>query len=1008
MRTNLQIKLRIGVPFLIVVALLGGVLTHGEALAAPARAPVAAAQAATLPATACTGTGTVTCNLWAVAGSITLPDLTTVTAWGYAAESAPSSGTPGPLSLPGPVLIVSQGDTVTVNLTNNLAEPTALLFQGQALAPDLTGVAAGDSTAYTFVATHAGTYLYEAGLLDNAQHQAAMGMYGTLVVRPATAGRAYGDAATAFDDETLVVLSEIDPALNNSATPANFDMRNYTPKYFLINGKAHPQTDPIATAAGNRVLLRYVNAGMQHHTMALLGLHQTIVAKDGSYLQYSRRVVAETIAPGETLDAIATTPATAVAGSKFALYDGSFLLHNDAASTTGGMLTFLTVGAAPPPGADVTGPATSLVTLTPNPSNGTVSVSLSAVVSDAATGNSNVSAAEYFMDAPGAEGAGTAMAGAFGSPTVSDVGATIAVGALAAGNHTIYVHGQDSAGNWGSFSFAVLSLDKTGPATSALTLAPNPSNGAVNVALHATGDDSASGGSNVVAAEYFIGADPGLGLGTAITPNFAAAVVSLDASIPAAIVAALSEGTHVVSVRSQDALGNWGAVAAINLLLDKTGPATSDLSAAPNPNNGALAFNANTPAVRVTATFDDATAGNSNIAMAEGFLDTLGANGTGFPFVPSDGLFNSPTEAGYADIPLATINALAVGNHTIYAHGKDAAGNWGTAITVILVIDKTKPAVSTVGASPNPTNTRYTNNTSFVLSASAADVGTGVSNIVQVEWYEGPDPGFGQGAAMYTALPATFTPALAVDVLATVDFAARGWAAGNHTLYVRARDAVGNWSLSVSKVVNVVLPNAIFSDGFEVGLAPPWTSRMGVNVSRTAAAAQAGSFGMRVTVTGNTPGYVTDGTPLLDASYHARFYFNPNSMANGLNSAIIFRGMNAANQSIFQVQCRRASAGGAYQVRLVVSRAGGATTTNWYPITNNAWHAIEIDWASGTAASARLYTDGTLKQTLTGLNTSAYLLDLVQLGPLGGLGVGASGAPYFDNFVSTRRSLIGL
>ena len=43
-----------------------------------------------------------------------------------------------------------------------------------------------------------------------------MGLYGALVVRPATAGQAYDDAATAFDDEAVLVLSEIDPALNNA------------------------------------------------------------------------------------------------------------------------------------------------------------------------------------------------------------------------------------------------------------------------------------------------------------------------------------------------------------------------------------------------------------------------------------------------------------------------------------------------------------------------------------------------------------------------------------------------------------------------------------------------------------------------------------------------------------------------------------------------------------------------------------------------------------------------
>ncbi len=53
--------------------------------------------------------------------------------------------------------------------------------------PDTTGVAAGASTIYTFTASSPGTFLYEAGLTPNGQHQVAMGLYGALIVRPTAA-----------------------------------------------------------------------------------------------------------------------------------------------------------------------------------------------------------------------------------------------------------------------------------------------------------------------------------------------------------------------------------------------------------------------------------------------------------------------------------------------------------------------------------------------------------------------------------------------------------------------------------------------------------------------------------------------------------------------------------------------------------------------------------------------------------------------------------------------------
>jgi len=89
-----------------------------------------------------------------------------------------------------------------------------------------------------------------------------------------------------------------------------------------------------------------------------------------------------------------------------------------------------------------------------------------------------------------------------------------------------------------------------------------------------------------------------------------------------------------------------------------------------------------------------------------------------------------------------------------------------------------------------------------------------------------------------------------------------------------------------------------------------------------------------------------------------------------------------------------------------VLRSGGQTSTSWYTISNAA-HAIEIDWQSAASASSRLYIDGVLKQTLSGLNTSAYLLDSVRLGPSAGLGGGSSGTEYFDSFVSNNSSYIG-
>ncbi len=821
------------------------------------------AQTAGLPAETCTYdslTNTRSCELWATSGTLDLPGGASVPIWGYANTAGEAA------ALPGPALVANQGENLEVILHNGLSESTSLLFAGQGMATDLTGVAAGGTTTYTFGASQAGTFLYEAGLLPNSQHQTAMGMFGALIVRPAGApGQAYADASSAFDDEALVVLSEVDPALNNSADPAAFDMRDYKPQYWLINGKSYPQTDAIPSTAGNTVLLRYINAGLLPHSMGVLGLDQTLLASDGIELPYSRKVVVQNIAPGQTMDMLVGMPATVPAGGgNYALYDTNLLLHNNGAAGFGGMMTFITLADGTLPG---TGPSTTSVSLSPNSTTSPTAVSLSATIPGATS-------AEYFIDVQGASGSGSSMSPGAGT---DEWIATLSTAGLSTGDHTIYVHGSDGT-IWGAFNFAVLHLDNDGPMTKALVLSPNPSNGIVPVTLTATGDDTMSGGSNIAAAEYFIDAPGADGSALNMSVNQSAPIASLNATLPAGLAA----GMHTVYVHSQDTFGHWGPFATVDLIVDTGGPTASNVMVTPD-----LLYSR--VAVQVDATLTDV----DNVKKAEGFIDTPGTSGTGFPLTPRDGLFNEPSEDAYATIPFATINALSPGVHTVYVHGMDSSGNWG-------------------------------------------DFGSAIFEI---------------------------------------------------------------------------LPEQIFADSFETGLVPPWSSVSGSNVtifspSRTA-------NGMQVALDAvTTTGFVTDASPIAEPSYRARFYFNPNGMAPGNNAAyyIILAGFDSANpgQEVFHIEYRRRNAGGgAYEVRGVVTRSDGTTSaTSWFAINNNAWNSIEISWQSGTAASFNLYINGVLRQSLTGLNTVAWKVGSVVLGPSGGTGTG-TGTMYFDDFVSKRNTYIG-
>jgi hypothetical protein len=694
------------------------------------------------------------------------------------------------------------------------------------------------------------------------------------------------------------------------------------------------------------------------------------------------------------------------AGGMYPIYDANLFLSNNGAGGFGGMMVLLDAGAAPPPPA---GPTADITSIAPNPATGAADpvpggdVTVTATISG--SGADAILGAELRIDSIAAAPiAMTADDSAFDSSTEAVTGtipqATVA--GLSTGTHTIYVRGSDASG-WGSFDLAPLTVDHDGPTTGSLALTASPTNGSVAVTLSGTASDAASGGSAVDAAEYFVDGVGADGSGTAMTLGTGTAIRSVTATLGTSFLEALSEGPHALSVHARDALGSWGPAASITIVIDRTGPTASAISATPNPTNGQMGVNSSTPAVRVVATFTDAAA---TVAGGELFIDSVGGNGQGVPFMPSDGLFNSGTETAYADIPLTTVAALAQGPHTLSIHGKDSAGNWAATTTYTLVVDKLAPTVSSVLASPNPTNTTsapYTNNTSFTLTANAD--GTG-SNVVAAEWYEGTDPGIGNGTAIVG-----FVPAPTVSLSTSIDFVARGWLPGNHVVSIRAKDAAGNWSTSGSVTVVVVLPNLIFASTFDNAISPyGWSS-----VGGTAANLSVVGSHLQATISGGASGYVQDNTPAAEARYLVRFALNPNNLAFGNNGAAssartIFTALSPSGQTVFQVQLHRTSTTGTFEVRAVVSRAGGGggtSTTNWFAISNNTDTLIEVSWVSANNASFSLSTGGVVRQTFTGLNTSAYLVETVRLGPQGSLS-NVSGSILLDSFVSARRSLVGL
>jgi hypothetical protein len=949
-----------------------------------------------LPQTGCAISGTTaTCDLWAKPDKLVLPGLVNpAPIWGF------SSTPDGTATAPGPVLVVDEGDTVTVTVHNGLSQNLSLAVPAMTgLLPDTDGAAPTTDKAYTFTAKRSGTYLYEAGHTANGARQAAMGLVGALVVRANAVGAmpsAYGDAASVYDDEAAMVLTEVDPALNTSADPLTFDMRGFSPKYRLINGKAFPETAVVATDVGRKVLLRYVNAGLAAHPMTTLGADQLVVGQDSRPTTYPEGAVTVPLAPGRTADALVNLP-TGPDGRKFMVFESGGQLNNNGQKygtpqvgvspqqAFGGMMTVLDTN-APPPSGDLVGPIATRVTASPDPANVTTPVTVTADFTDAPNGGSAIDQAEVVIDDLSiAEGSGIPFTGVFGGPTVTNATATLAsadLQKLTQGRHTLWVRAHDSAKNWGVVNSVTFNLSVTGAVTTGLAVTPNPTGGLDALSISATGDDTALGGT-VAAAEYFIDTATADGTGTALALNQPGTAISAESGmIPVTIAGGLTEGKHTILAHTKDSLGLWGPMATVDLIVDRTGPTLLDGAVLPSITNGTNGSPSDPTDLRVNAAFTDAVATgvNTPIAGAEGFIDTGGTNGTGFTFLALDGAFNSTTENTYSLVPLTELTRLGDGPHQMMVHARDAAGNWGPLTALAFTVDRRGPVTSAV------TGTVAAG--VVTLTATATDALTGIT---AAEWYEGTDPGAGLGK------PMTVTPTGATTAGLSTTIA--GLSGGSHTLWVRAKDAAGNWGTPLPGTVAVTGSTLIFANNFDAGNANAWSQRVGTPLVR-ASAAFGGSNAL--TVTGRTPVYVIDNSPAAERNLHVQFGFAAGTYATTTvgSTVDLFQGRSANGNGpvVLKVQYQRAS-GATPQLRVAVLSGSTWAYSQWTKIGTGAV-TVKLDWASAIGGSAVLSATGATSVTASG-NTSGYSIESTALGMIVATG-STSGSAAIDNYTSNR------
>ena len=194
-----------------------------------------------------------------------------VTAWAYNGM------------VPGPTIRVQLGDKVEVILHNQLPAPTTIHFHGLTVPANMDGVPVisqpavlpGQSFTYAFTVKNTGSNMYHSHFM--AQSQVPMGLLGAFII-----------------DDPKEPKADVDyPMILNDG-----------PLGFTLNGKSFPATEPIVARKGQKVLVRYMNEGLQIHPMHLHGLAQEVIALDGHLLPQPYFQDTVMVAPGQRVDVL--------------------------------------------------------------------------------------------------------------------------------------------------------------------------------------------------------------------------------------------------------------------------------------------------------------------------------------------------------------------------------------------------------------------------------------------------------------------------------------------------------------------------------------------------------------------------------------------------------------------------------------------------------------------------------------------------------------------------------
>ncbi len=211
-------------------------------------------------------------------------------------------------SVPGPLLRVREGATVTIDVHNDTSNPELVHWHGLKIPSDVDGsmeegtpmIAPRASARYSFIALPSGTRWYHTHTMSGRDLKRATytGQYGFFYIEPKNDP---GD----YDAEYFLALHGWNPFMSTMGDDEGGLEVAY--KKYSVNARSLGAGEPLRVKQGQRVMLRILNASATMlHRLALPGHRFRVVALDGNRVPTPREVDVLEMGPAERIDAMVT------------------------------------------------------------------------------------------------------------------------------------------------------------------------------------------------------------------------------------------------------------------------------------------------------------------------------------------------------------------------------------------------------------------------------------------------------------------------------------------------------------------------------------------------------------------------------------------------------------------------------------------------------------------------------------------------------------------------------